>query len=233
MSLNPKNLNDVNGILIFDKPAGMSSNHALQKVKRLFKAKKAGYAGTLDPFATGMLPICFGKATKLVEQLHEHPKCYRATLRLGVATSTGDTEGEIIEKTSVPEFNEDQLKKIISQFIGDIMQVPPMYSALKHQGQPLYKLARQGKTIERPARPAKIYALKIIEYTPDTITFEAICGKGVYIRTLGEDIAKALGACGHLIALRRLYCAGFLESDMRSFTEIEHIASDNLISYLK
>lgn len=214
---------EINGILILDKPVGLTSNRALQIVKRLFKAKKAGYAGTLDPFASGMLPICFGKATKLVEQLHEHPKYYRATLQLGQATSTGDTEGEVVDEQSIPAFDHDQLAKIFTAFTGDIMQVPPMYSALKHQGKPLYELARQGITIERKPRPAKIYMLKIIEYTPNTITFEAICGKGVYIRTLGEDIAKAIGTVGHLIALRRLYCAGFNEDKMITLSRLEQI----------
>lgn len=223
-----KDLQEINGILILDKPINITSNRALQIVKRLFKAKKAGYAGTLDPFASGMLPICFGKATKLIDKLHEEPKCYRATLQLGTATTTGDTEGEIIETKPLPNFNEQYLKEILKKFTGDILQIPPMYSALKHQGQPLYKLARQGKSIERPPRPAKIFELKIIEYTPDKIIFEVLCGKGTYIRTLGEDIAKALGSCGHLIALRRLFCAGFKESDMLSLTTLENTTKVSL-----
>lgn len=223
-------LQEINGLLILDKSEGMSSNYALQKVKRLFKAKKAGYAGTLDPFATGMLPICFGKATKLVDQLHEHPKCYRATLRLGQATSTGDTEGEVIETLPPPSATEAELRQVINQFIGDILQVPPMYSALKHEGQPLYKLARQGKVIERPARPAKIYDIKIIKYIPNEIIFEATCGKGVYIRTLGEDIARALNTCGHLIGLRRLYCAGFQETDMLCLAMLDTTDSTSIKS---
>jgi tRNA pseudouridine55 synthase len=211
----------------------MSSNFALQKVKRLFKAKKAGYVGTLDPFATGMLPICFGKATKLVERLHEEPKSYRAHLRLGVSTTTGDTEGEYIDEKPIPTFNLDDLNKILQKFTGDIMQVPPMYSAIKHQGQPLYKLARMGQTIERPARPAKIYELKIISYTPSEIVFEAVCGKGVYIRTLGEDIANALNTSGHLVALRRLYCAGFKESELLTFNSIEGDANNDFTTLTK
>ena len=228
-----KEVYEINGILVFDKPEHMSSNFALQKVKRLFKAKKAGYVGTLDPFATGMLPICFGKATKLVERLHEEPKSYRAHLKLGIATTTGDTEGEYIDEKPIPTFNLDDLNKILQKFTGDIMQVPPMYSAIKHQGQPLYKLARMGQTIERPARPAKIYELKIISYTPSEIIFEAICGKGVYIRTLGEDIANTLNTSGHLIALRRLYCAGFCESDLISMPALETNANNDFTTLTK
>jgi tRNA pseudouridine55 synthase len=228
-----KELHNIDGLLILDKPKGVTSNFALQKIKHLFKAKKAGYVGTLDPFATGMLVICFGKATKLVDRLHEQPKSYEATLNLGITTETGDTEGKPTAHKPIPEFNETSLTKILQKFTGDILQTPPMYSAIKHQGQALYKLARQGKIIERPPRLVKIHSLKITKYTPSEIDFEVTCGKGVYIRTLGEDIAIALGTCGHLTKLRRTASAGFIEGDMLTLEKLTMINPNDLTTFLK
>ena len=214
----------IDGILVLDKPAGMTSNRALQKVKRLVNAKKAGHVGTLDPFASGMLPICFGRATKLSEQLLVEPKCYHASLHLGQATTTGDPEGAVCAEKPVPHFNDTDLEAIFKRFIGEIMQVPPMYSALKYQGRPLYEYARRGEVVERKARPASIYQLNLLEYTATEIQFEVICGKGVYIRTLAEAIAQALDTFGHLTALRRVYSSGFTDKDLHSLEEIEAVA---------
>ena len=204
----------IDGFLILNKPAGMTSNRALQTVKRLFQAKKAGFVGTLDPFATGMLPICFGKATKLSEALHEHPKIYIATLQLGTATNTGDTEGEITKQSPVPPFNLDQIKAILPEFTGLIQQIPPMFSALKKDGQPLYKLARQGIEVERAPREVTVYDLMALDYLNGILIFKVQSSKGLYVRVLAEDLAKKLGTCGHLIALHRQECAGFLETDL-------------------
>lgn len=232
MQAKPEKLN-INGLLILDKPAGISSNRALQIVKRLYNAKKAGYIGTLDPFATGMLPICFGKATKLSEALLNEPKRYLATLKLGISTTTGDTEGQISEEKAIPDLNEASIKQAFSQFTGNINQIPPMYSALKHQGQPLYKLARKGQTIERAKRMVTIYELKLITYNESEIIFEAQCSKGTYIRVLAEDIAKALNTCGHLTALRRLSCAGFEEKELVPMQTIEAGDTATRMSYIK
>lgn len=223
----------IDGLLPLDKPAGISSNRALQIVKRLYKAKKAGYIGTLDPFATGILPICFGKATKLSDILINEPKLYRATLRLGTATTTGDTEGEISTQHEIPELSKQQIETVFTQFTGKITQIPPMYSALKHQGQPLYKLARKGQTIERAGRVVEIYELKLITYNKEEIIFETLCSKGTYIRVLAEDIAKALNTCGHLIMLRRLSCAGFKQQDLVSIENLEQSTDEQRINYLK
>lgn len=204
----------VQGVILLDKPEGLSSNTALQIVKRLYKADKAGHAGTLDPMATGMLPICMGQATKFSEYLLAEDKCYRATIQLGKATATGDKEGEVIAQAAVPPLSSANIQSILQQFSGTILQIPPMYSALKHQGQPLYKLARQGREIERKARAVQIYHLDLVAFTDTTLTILTRCSKGTYIRTLADDIAKALGSVGHLTALRRCYSGGFAETGM-------------------
>ena len=201
----------MNHITLLNKPKGMSSNQALQKVKRAFGAKKAGHTGTLDPMATGMLPICFGRATKLIEFMLDADKAYTATIQLGQATDTGDAEGEVIAEQAVPDLKHTDIEQALSGFRGDIEQVPPMYSALKQDGKRLYQLARQGKEVARPARPVTIYALRYEGFDSDTqqLTVFVRCSKGTYIRVLGEEIAKALGTLGHLVALHRNYCAGF------------------------
>lgn len=211
----------VNGIVLLNKPVGDSSNGILQKVIRVFNAKKGGHTGALDPFATGLLPICLGEATKVSGLLLESDKRYTATLKLGELSDTGDTEGEIIQTLPVPELSKSLIESVLKQFEGDIEQVPPMYSALKHQGKPLYYYARQGINIERPARPIKIINLTLISFDSNQIIFDVHCSKGTYVRTLGEDIAKALGTVGHLTALHRTQTGSLRGEDMLTLAEIE------------
>jgi tRNA pseudouridine55 synthase len=200
---------DITGIVIIDKPTGHSSNHILQRVKRLFDAKKAGHTGSLDPLATGVLPVCLGDATKLSSYLLDADKQYLVTCQLGIVTDSGDSDGNVINEMPIPEFNEATLSQVTQQFLGEIEQVPPMFSALKHQGQPLYKLARQGIDVERKARRIYIYAIDIIDCQSDSFTLSVRCSKGTYIRTLVEDISHALGTGGHVIMLRRTAVAGY------------------------
>jgi tRNA pseudouridine55 synthase len=200
---------DVHGIILLDKPAGISSNRALQKVRGIFQARKAGHTGSLDPFATGMLPVCLGEASKTAAFMLEAAKKYRATARFGEATTTGDIEGQVIQTCPLPDLNPQKLKVALQQFIGRIEQVPPMYSALKHQGKPLYEYARAGIEIERPARVVSIHQLDPSNWQSPNLTFDVHCSKGTYIRTLAEDIATALGSCAHLVELRRIFVEPF------------------------
>ena len=192
----------VHGVLLLDKPAGMSSAQALAKVKWLLNAEKAGHTGTLDPFATGLLPLCFGEATKFAQDLLDADKTYEATVRLGVTTTTGDTEGEVISTNQV-EVTRGQVDAVLEKFRGPIQQVPPMHSALKRDGKPLYEYAREGVTLERDARDVTIHALELIEFAPPQLTLRVSCSKGTYVRVLGEDIGAALGSGAHLSGLRR------------------------------
>ena len=212
---------NVHGIVLLNKPVGDSSNGILQKVMRIFNAKKGGHTGALDPFATGLLPICLGEATKVSGLLLESDKRYIATLKLGEKSDTGDTEGEIIQTVAVPELSKESIESVFAQFTGPIMQVPPMYSALKHQGKPLYYYARQGIEIERPARPICILALNLISFSQQEIVFDVLCTKGTYVRTLGEDLAEALGTVGHLTALHRTQTGSLSGDDMLTIDEIE------------
>ena len=193
----------IDGIFLLNKPLGFSSNQALQKAKRLLGAKKAGHTGSLDPLATGLLPLCFGEATKFSSYLLNADKTYEVTAQLGVSTTTGDSEGDIIAKQPTSAITLSDIEAAISKFTGSYEQVPPMYSALKHQGQPLYKLARQGKTIERQARLITIYTLQLLAFHGDTLTLRVACSKGTYIRSLIEDIGQFLGCGGHITALHR------------------------------
>lgn len=211
---------DIHGIVLFDKPAGYSSNQAVQKVRRLFNARKAGHTGSLDPFATGMLPICLGEATKTAGFMLKASKTYDARAQLGVATATGDTEGEVTVELPVPDLKTDQIGRVFEEFSGAIEQIPPMYSALKHQGQPLYRLARSGEEVRRKARPVTIHSMELLEWTPPFLGFRVHCSKGTYIRTLAEDIAKRLGCCAHLQALRRLRVEPFRSGDMVNLEEM-------------
>ena len=195
---------NVSGVLLLDKPQGSSSNHALQKVKRLFGAAKAGHTGSLDPLATGMLPVCFGEATKISAFLLEADKRYHLKCQLGVSTTTGDAEGEIVETKDASAITEDDIKAVLPEFIGEIEQIPPMYSALKHNGERLYKLARQGIEVERKPRRITIYAIEFISLDNNILELEVSCSKGTYVRTLAEDIAKRLDSCAHITMLRRL-----------------------------
>ncbi|MBC3831002.1 tRNA pseudouridine(55) synthase TruB [Undibacterium amnicola] len=194
----------INGVLLLDKPVGWSSNDALIKAKRLLNAIKAGHTGTLDPFATGLLPLCFGEATKFSADLLDADKTYQTVVHLGVSTNTGDTEGEVIQTREV-NVNEAQIHAVLEQFKGDILQVPPMYSALKRDGKPLYEYAREGITLEREARPVTIHLLEFVQYEAPFLTLNVRCSKGTYIRVLGEDIGNALGCGAHLNALRRTH----------------------------
>ncbi|MEX5748131.1 tRNA pseudouridine(55) synthase TruB [Massilia sp. X63] len=200
----PKKPRDpVDGVLLLDKPVGLSSNDALLKAKRVLNAKKAGHTGTLDPFATGLLPLCFGEATKFSQDLLEADKTYEATVHLGIMTTTGDTEGEVIEQRDV-DVTREQVEAALARFRGPIFQVPPMYSALKRDGKALYEYAREGITLEREARPVTIHALSLVDYSAPYLKILVTCSKGTYVRVLGEDIGAALGCGAHLNALRRV-----------------------------
>jgi tRNA pseudouridine55 synthase len=192
----------VDGVLLLDKPVGLSSNDALIRAKRVLNAKKAGHTGTLDPFATGLLPLCFGEATKFSQDLLEADKTYEATVHLGIMTNTGDTEGEAIETLPV-EVTEAQIEAALARFRGPILQVPPMYSALKRDGKAYYEYAREGITLDREARPVTIHALEFMSYEAPFLKMRVTCSKGTYVRVLGEDIGAALGCGAHLNALRR------------------------------
>jgi tRNA pseudouridine55 synthase len=217
---------DVDGIVLLDKPPGISSNQALQRVRRRLLAAKGGHAGTLDPMATGMLPLCFGHATKACGQLLGSSKCYRATLRLGSATDTGDAEGSVIRETAVPVLDRPAVEAVLAGFVGDRAQVPPMYSALKRDGRPLYELAREGLEVVREARHIRIERLELLALTAADLEFEVVCSKGTYVRVLGEEIATALGSCGHLVALRRAWVEPFSAARMVSLDEVERWAGE-------
>ncbi|HHJ19200.1 MAG TPA: tRNA pseudouridine(55) synthase TruB [Gammaproteobacteria bacterium] len=219
-------LRDVHGVLLLDKPAGLSSNQVLQKVKRLYKAKKAGHTGSLDPLATGLLPICFGEATKISSHLLNADKHYRAAASLGTATATGDAEGEVIRDCNVPVLTSAQVDVVLATFLGEQTQVPPMYSALRHNGQRLYELARAGTEVERQPRPIRISALHLRALSATQMVVDVSCSKGTYIRTLIEDIAAALGTCAHLESLRRTGVDPFRQVDMMTLPELEDEAAE-------
>lgn len=217
---------DIDAVLILDKPLGVSSNHALQQVRRLFRARKAGHCGSLDPLATGVLPICFGQATKFSSYLLGAHKTYRARCKLGQTTTTGDAEGEIIEKKPVA-VDRQQVTQVLQRFIGRIEQVPPMYSALKHQGKPLYQLAREGKQVERAPRQVEIFELGLLTLDDDILEIEVRCSKGTYIRTLAEDIGMALNCGAHLSALQRIAVDRLQLQEACSMESLEQLASSD------
>lgn len=198
----------VNGVLLLDKPYGFSSNQALQKVKWLYQAQKAGHTGTLDPLATGVLPICFGEATKFAQHLTDENKTYIATVKFGVTTTTGDKEGDVLNQVDC-QVTREEIDRVLPQFMGEITQVPPMYSALKVNGKPLYEYARDGVELERAPRQVTIYDLRVLACADNRAEIEVCCSKGTYIRTLGEDIGKALNVGAHLTALRRTATATY------------------------
>jgi len=219
---------NITGIVIIDKPTGRSSNHVLQQVKRLFDAKKAGHTGALDPLATGVLPICLGEATKVSSYLLDADKAYHVTCKLGVVTDSGDSDGNILSTSEIPEFNEQTLLDLLPKFIGEQDQVPPMFSALKYNGQPLYKLARQGIEVERKSRRITIYDIQLLSITADSFTLAVRCSKGTYIRTLVEDISHELGSGGYVVMLRRVAAAGYTERQAISIEQLENIAQQGL-----
>ncbi|WP_374351708.1 tRNA pseudouridine(55) synthase TruB [Chitinimonas sp.] len=198
----------VHGVLLFDKPPGMSSNQALQRCRWLLQAEKGGHTGVLDPLATGLLPLCFGEATKFAQRMLDADKRYTATLKLGATTTTGDLEGDVLDVRPLLA-SRSEIDAVVARFVGEIDQTPPMYSALKHEGRPLYEYARQGIVIEREARRIVIYGIEILDFAGDLLTIDVRCSKGTYIRTLAEDIGTALGCGAHLTALRRTATAGF------------------------
>lgn len=213
----------ISGVLLLDKPAGLSSNTALQKARRLFNAEKAGHTGVLDPLATGLLPVCFGEAAKFAQYLLDADKAYTATLKLGEATTTGDAEGEIIATAPIPGRKAD-FQSACAALTGAIRQVPPMFSALKHEGRPLYEYARKGIVIERKPRDIIIYSIDIAEFSPPKAVINVRCSKGTYIRTLSEDIAKQMGTFAHLTALRRTETAGFTISQTHTLEALEALS---------
>ena len=226
----PKKPRDlVDGVLLIDKPVGLSSNDALIKAKRVVNAKKAGHTGTLDPFATGLLPLCFGEATKFSQDLLEADKTYDAVVHLGITTTTGDTEGEAVETRPV-NVTAEQIDAALAKFRGPILQVPPMYSALKRDGKALYEYAREGITLERDARPVTIHTLEMLAYDAPMLTIRVTCSKGTYVRVLGEDIGAELGCGAHLNALRRIQVGGLTVDGMVTLEQLQ--AHDNPLSLL-
>lgn len=199
----------VSGVLLLDKRAGITSNKALQEIKNLYHAAKAGHTGSLDPLATGMLPICLGEATKISAFLLDADKRYRVQCRLGITTTTGDADGEIVQTRECPDVTMSTVNKVVSQFTGTISQIPPMYSAIKHQGERLYKLAREGVEVERKPRTVHIHELLPLSCNADLLELEVACSKGTYIRTLVEDIGESLGCGAHVLQLRRLSVGPF------------------------
>lgn len=217
-------LREVNGIVLLDKPLGITSNAALQTVKHLYRAKKAGHTGSLDPLASGLLPLCFGDATKVSPFLLEADKRYQVAIKLGVKTTTGDAEGAIIATRAVSGIDPAELRAVLRRFTGPIQQVPPMHSAIKHKGQPLYKLAHQGIEVERQARPVVVHELRLTACEGDVLEIAVACSKGTYIRTLAEDIGEALGVGAHVIVLRRTATGPFRAEQMVTMAQLEEAA---------
>jgi tRNA pseudouridine55 synthase len=208
------------GILLLDKPRGLSSNGALQRVRTLFGREKAGHVGSLDPLATGMLPICLGEATKVAGEILAGRKCYRFTVTLGVRTTTGDSEGAVSERAAIPALERSHIETVLARFLGPGQQVPPMYSAIKRAGEPLYRLARAGVTVERAPRAIEVSQLHLITRTPETLELGVLCSKGTYVRVLAEDIAAALDTLGHVSVLRREYVEPFEGDTMHTLESL-------------
>lgn len=219
---------NVDGILLLDKPIGITSNAALQKVKWLYRARKAGHTGSLDPLADGLLPLCFGGATKVSAYLLDADKHYRVRVKLGVTTTTADAEGAILETRSTEGLTEQDISAVLGRFLGEIMQLPPMYSALKHKGERLYKLARQGIEVEREPRPVTMHALKLLGCDLPEFELDVHCSKGTYVRTLAEDIGSALGCGAHVVGLRRTGVGPFGSESMVDMATLEATAEQGL-----
>lgn len=222
----------IHGILLLDKRTGVSSNRALQEVKRLFDANKAGHTGSLDPLATGLLPVCFGEATKVSSYLLDSHKQYRAQIELGVITDSGDTDGNVIEQRPVPVLDQQQIEVCLQGFIGECAQVPPMYSALKHNGKRLYELARQGLVVERKARLINIDEIVLKAFDGQSLTIEVACSKGTYIRTLAEDIGEQLGCGATISGLRRLRVSEFDINAAKTLEDLQGIDNDAMLQQL-
>jgi tRNA pseudouridine55 synthase len=217
---------NISGILLLDKPLGMTSNDALQKVKRLFRARKAGHTGSLDPLATGLLPICFGDATKLSAFLLDADKHYQVRVKLGETTTTADTEGEVVETASTEGIEEGAISALLPRFTGEIEQLPPMYSALKHKGERLYNLARQGIEVEREPRRINIFKLEMSDWALPEFSLDVHCSKGTYVRTLAEDIGKAAGCGAHVTALRRTGVGPYTDRELVSMAQLENLRGE-------
>ena len=222
----------ISGVLLLDKPTGITSNKALQKVRWLFDANKAGHTGNLDPLATGVLPICFGEATKFSRYLLDADKAYRTTAKLGVITDSGDSDGNVLETRPVGEFQREELLTIINRFVGDIEQLPPMYSALKHNGKPLYEYARAGVEIERKIRTIKIFKIELLDIRDGEFDLEVYCSKGTYIRTLVEDIGAILGCGAHVSMLRRIEAGPFPLEQTVTIKQLEALQESEGVSAL-
>ncbi len=214
----------IDGILLLDKPHGLSSNRALQRAKRALGADKAGHTGSLDPLATGMLPICLGEATKVAGHLLGQRKCYLADVRLGATTTTADAEGEVVESRAVGSYDEARVAAVLASFVGRIMQRPPAFSALKRGGVPLYRLARRGVAVEAPLREVEIESIVLVRRDPATLSIRVVCGSGTYIRSLATDIGEALGCGAHVSALRRTWIEPFVEAAMVTLEAVEEHA---------
>lgn len=227
-----KTWKQVDGVLLLDKAQGMSSNDALQKARRLFSAAKGGHTGTLDPLATGLLPLCFGEATKFSADLLDADKTYEAELQLGVSTDSGDAEG-VVTATAEVNVTPADIARVLPQFTGDILQVPPMHSALKRDGRPLYELARQGITVDREARPVTIHAIELLEFAGSRLHLSVSCSKGTYIRVLAQDIGAALGCGAHLTALRRTRVGDLVLDGAMTLAQIDSIEEGARIAFLR
>jgi tRNA pseudouridine55 synthase len=227
MSKRKSGLN-VHGIILLDKRLGVSSNKALQEVRRLFNANKAGHTGSLDPLATGLLPLCFGEATKVSGMMLDDDKRYAVTIQLGVITDTGDAEGVVLETKPVPELTLEQIHICLQHFTGEIEQVPPMYSALKHNGKKLYELAREGITINRKARHITLYELKLIDFANEQLSLEVFCSKGTYIRSLAEDIGHYFGCGGTVTVLQRLQAGQFRLANAHTIEQLTAMTAEEL-----
>ncbi len=222
-----KNRNVI-GILLLDKPVGLTSNAALQKVKSLYRAKKAGHTGSLDKAASGLLPLCFGEATKFSGFLLNADKHYRTIFQLGIQTNTGDAEGEVVYRGALQKYTRKRIEAALAGFQGTVMQIPPMFSALKHKGQRLYKLAHQGLEVDREPREITVHSITLLDYRDDELELEILCSKGTYIRTLAEDIGKELGCGAHVKSLRRIGVGPYSDENMLALAELETIAETGL-----
>ena len=223
---------DVNGVIVLDKPQGLSSNEAVQRVKRRFGARKVGHTGSLDPLATGVLPLCLGDATKFSQYLLTSDKRYLARLRLGVSTDSGDADGQVIERREISGITRADIDAALDAFRGEIEQIPSMFSAVKHHGQPLYKLARQGIEIEREARPITVHANEIVDFEDDRLTLAVHCTKGTYLRTIAHDLGEALGCGAHVDALRRTMAGPYGEEDLVTFEDMARLAEEGRLDDL-
>ena len=219
---------NVKGVLLLDKPLGLTSNDTLQKVKSLYRARKAGHTGSLDKAASGLLPLCFGEATKFSGFLLNADKHYRTIFQLGIQTSTGDAEGDIVFRGETGKLTRKRVETVLAGFLGTVMQVPPMFSALKHKGQRLYKLAHQGLEVDREPREITVHSMDLLEYRDDELELDIRCSKGTYIRTLAEDIGRELGCGAHVKALRRTGVGPYSDENTLTLPELESIAATGM-----